>query len=156
MLGALGVACLLGAWSVAFSESVPSIEPTIADERFVRAANDVCRPVQERLVDRAGGSNDEASDPERAAAVSEVVSALDAMVADLGALRPAAADQGEVERWLGAWRGVLESGRATAAALREGDGESVEDAADAGQAPARAVNRFAQANGLRWCATRFG
>jgi hypothetical protein len=148
--------CLVGAWSVAFSESVPSVEPTIGDEGFVQAANDVCRPVQERLADGAARRRGDGSDEARAAAVSEVVSALDAMVTDLGTLRPAAADQREVEGWLGAWQGVLESGRATAAALREGDTASVEDAADAGQAPARAVNRFAQANGLRWCATRFG
>ena len=156
VLAALGIACLVGAWALAFSESVPSVEPTIADARFVGDANGICRPVQERLADRTEVRRGDATDDDRADAIDGLVAELDAMVTDLSALRPAPGDAPEVTAWLGAWREVLASGRATAAALREGDDDAAERAADAGQGPARDVNAFARANDIGWCATRFG
>jgi hypothetical protein len=142
------------AWSLAFTNGVRSVEPTIEDEDFVADAEDLCTDVRDRLADAAAARRDrELSPAERADAVDATVDALADMVRDLREISPAGEDGEEVAVWLSDWEQVLESGRRTADALRREDDDAAEQAARDGQDPARAVNAFAGANGLPACGT---
>jgi hypothetical protein len=154
VLAGTGAALLLVAWSLAFTNGVRSVEPTIEDEDFVADAEDLCTDVRDRLADAAAARRDrELSPAERADAVDATVDALADMVRDLGEISPAGEDGEEVAVWLSDWEQVLESGRRTADALRREDDDAAEQAARDGQDPARAVNAFAGANGLPACGT---
>ena len=154
MLAGSGAALLLVAWSLAFTNGVRSVEPTIDDEDFVADAEDLCADVRDRLADAAEARRDlDLSPTERADAVDATVDALAAMVRDLRDMQPPGADGEEVAEWLADWERVLDTGRRTAEALRRDDENDARDAALAGQDPARAVNAFAGANGLPACGT---
>jgi hypothetical protein len=154
VLGGTGGFLLLVAWSLAFTNGVRSVEPTIDDEVFVGEAEDICEGVRDRLAEAAEARGDEDLSPvEQADAVDATVDVLDDMVSDLRDIQPSDADGEEVAAWLVEWERVLASGRRTADALRGDDRDAAEDADRDGQAPARAVNAFAGANGLPACGT---
>lgn len=153
VLAGSGVVLLLVAWSLAFTNGVRSIEPTIDDEDFVAEAEQLCSDVRAQLGDAAEARGDDLSPADQGAAVDDTVDALAAMVRDLRDIRPPGEDGEEVTTWLAAWERVLDSGRRTADALRTDDREAAREAALAGQDPAREVNAFAGANGLPACGT---
>jgi hypothetical protein len=154
VLAGTGGVLLLLAWTLAFTNGVRTVEPTIDDEDFVAEAGDVCVAVRERLADAAEARvDDELDGAERADAIDATVDALTAMLRDLRDIRPSGADGEEVAAWLAEWERVLDSGRRTADALRGEDDDAAAQAAQEGQVPARAVNSFAAANGLRACGT---
>jgi hypothetical protein len=154
VLAGTGAILLLVAWSLAFTNGVRSVEPTIEDEDFVADAEDLCTEVRDRLADAAADRRDrELSPAERADAVDATVDALADMARDLRDISPPGEDGEEVAAWLAEWGQVLESGRRTADALRREDDDAAEQAARDGQDPARAVNAFAGANGLPACGT---
>jgi hypothetical protein len=142
------------AWAIAFTSGVRSVEPTVDDEEFLADAEAVCERARDVLTDAAQArGDDELSPEEQAAAVDATVETLSSMVRDLRDLQPAGAEGAEVGAWLEDWQRVLDSGRRTAEALRRDDRDAAEEAALAGQDPARAVNAFAGANGLPACGT---
>jgi hypothetical protein len=154
VLAGSGAALLLVAWGIAFTSGVRSVEPTVDDEDFLTDAEAVCEAARDRLTEAARArGDDELAPEEQATAVDATVDTLASMIHDLRDLRPAGADGEEVDAWLDDWERVLDSGRRTAEALRRDDRDAAEDAAVAGQDPARAVNAFAGANGLPACGT---
>jgi hypothetical protein len=154
VLAGSGAALLVVAWAIAFTSGVRSVEPTVDDEDFLADAEAVCEDTRDRLTEAARArGDDELSPEEQAAAVDATVETLASMVRDLRDLQPAGADGSEVDAWLDEWQRVLDSGRSTADALRRDDGDGAEEAALAGQDPARAVNAFAGANGVPACGT---
>jgi hypothetical protein len=154
VLAGSGAALLVVAWAIAFTSGISSVEPTVDDEDFLADAEAVCEDTRDRLTAAAAArGDDELSPDEQAAAVEATVETLASMVRDLRDLRPAGTDGQEVETWLDEWQRVLDSGRRTAEALRRDDRDAAEEAARAGQDPARAVNAFAGANGVPACGT---
>jgi hypothetical protein len=154
VLAGSGAALLLLAWGIAFTSGVRSVEPTVEDEDFLADAEALCEAARSRLTEAARArGDDELAPDEQATAVDATVDTLASMVRDLRDLRPAGADGEEVDAWLDDWERVLDSGRRTADALRRDDRDAAEDAAVAGQEPARAVNAFAGANGVPACGT---
>jgi hypothetical protein len=154
VLAGAGGVLLLVAWSLAFTNGVRTVQPTIADEDFVADAEELCVAVRDRLADAAQGRSDEELSPaERADAVDATVEELAGMLRHLRDIQPPGADGEEVADWLADWERVLDSGRRTADALRRDDEDGARQAALDGQDPARAVNAFAGANGLPACGT---
>ena len=154
LLAGSGAFLLLVAWALAFTNGVQSVQPTIDDEDFVAEAEDLCKAVRDRLADAAQARRDEDLGPAgQADAVEDTVDTLAAMVRDLRRIQPPGADGKQVAAWLADWERVLDTGRRTADALRREDSDAREQAARDGQAPARAVNAFAGANGLPACGT---
>ena len=154
MLAGTGAFLLLVAWSLAFTNGVRSVEPTIDDEDFVADGEALCADVRDRLAEAAEARRQrDLSAAERADAVDATVDALAAMARDLRDIAPAGEDGEEVAAWLADWREVLQSGRRTADALRREDDDAARQAALDGQDPARAVNAFAGANGMPACGT---
>ena len=148
-----GAGLLLLAWSMAFSSGVRSVEPTVGDEAFVEEARDLCGPVRERI-DAAAEAHqvgDFDDDSERAEAIEGLVAELEDLVDGLADLRPDAEDVEDVDGWLAQWDVVLDSGRRTADALADGDRSRADAASRDSRDAARAVNRFAAANGLPAC-----
>jgi hypothetical protein len=154
VLAGSGAALLVVAWAIAFTSGVRSVEPTVDDEDFLADAEAVCEDTRDVLTEAARArGDDELSPEEQADAVDATVETLASMVRDLRDLRPPGAEGEEVDDWLAEWERVLESGRRTADALRRDDRDGAEEAALAGQDPARAVNAFAGANGVPACGT---
>jgi len=154
VLAGTGAVLLLVAWSLAFTNGVRSVEPTIDDDDFVADAERLCADVRDRLSAAAAARRDrELSAAERADAVDATVDALAVMLRDLREISPSGEDGEDVTAWLADWQRVLDSGRRTADALRREDDDAAQQAALDGQDPARAVNTFAGANGLPACGT---
>ena len=154
VLAGSGAALLAVAWAIAFTSGVRSVEPTVDDEEFLADAEVVCEDARDVLTEAARSRGDEELTPEEQAdAVDATVETLTSMVRDLRDLQPPGSDGAEVDAWLDAWALVLDSGRRTADALRRDDRDTAQEAALAGQDPARAVNAFAGANGMPACGT---
>jgi hypothetical protein len=154
VLAGTGGVLLLVAWSLAFTNGIRTVDPTIDDDDFVADAEELCLAVRERLADAADARRDEElSSAERADAVDATVDELGRMLRDLRDIQPSGGDGEEVADWLADWGRVLDSGRRTADALRRDDEDAARQAALDGQEPARAVNAFAAANGLPACGT---
>jgi hypothetical protein len=140
----------------ALRSDVPSVPPrSVDDTEFTTAANDLCAramPGIRRQPPQTGSKEELAADERTAARVERTAADLAALVAGLRALPVAEPDRGEVHGWFAEWDRFVDIGRRYAAALRRGVQKEYEAIAAEGEAPSRAIFRFAHANGMPECA----
>ncbi|MDQ3573559.1 MAG: hypothetical protein M3378_06665 [Actinomycetota bacterium] len=132
----------------------PTLPPrTVEDQEFTRQANAACAgSLPELRRDRARRrTGDEGREEALAGTVQRAADDLERLAGEVRGLPVAAADQGEVARWLDDWDAYIATGRRFADALRAGDNKSYADISAQSTALSERIYAFSKANGLPDC-----
>lgn len=154
LIGLAIVAAVVGVL-VVWLRPEPRPEPTIDDQEFVAAANDLCRGQIPRLrADPTQNRREEENERETAERVERAAAGLAALTDDLADLPVDDDDEAEVDAWIAAWRDYVADGRAYAEAVRSKDAAAFSAQAEASRVSLRRVGRFARANRIDACIPR--
>ncbi|MDQ3569423.1 MAG: hypothetical protein M3396_02145 [Actinomycetota bacterium] len=132
----------------------PTLPPrTVEDQEFTRQANAACaRRLPELRRDREQRrTGDEGREEALAGTVERAADELERLAVEVRGLPVAAADQGEVARWLDDWDAYIATGRRFADALRRGDNKSYADISAQSTALSERIYGFSKANGIPNC-----
>lgn len=145
--GILGLVVVLGGFA-ALPAALPDA-PVIASDIYRRQADMACAAGRTRLVGLPEPDGD-ATDDERADAVSRYIDEVEGLAGELRAL--AVAPEGGLRAWLDDWDAYVASGRRYVAAARLGDLSGLQQADDDSRRILRRIDAVSVANGMGDCA----
>lgn len=151
-LGCLAAALVTATWLTLRTEPLPP--RTVEDTAFISAAQATCLrtlPALQAARPQVGERRDPGTLEEVAASVERTATALEGVAAELRALPVAEGDRAPVMAWLDDWARFTAVGHRYAVALRQGDARRYSAVSVEGDAPLKAVYRFARANNMPAC-----